>query len=392
MIGTFYSNANQIAVCLCNIAGEDEEWALKVTRFWGDLIQSYSQVLFENLKNILKARPDGNPFKALRRLFEYTLYTRAWAVQETVLGRNTVILYGNHALTIGTLQQLTSHPERMTSLIKEASANSQLDEHTLLRSVGWQCAQGICTARQQTQLHGKVPDIQLLWATRYHRTTYPRDRFYSMYSMLDSNYYPLNYAKRHVEVCREFALSVIQKTNSLDLFSTLSALDPEPHQPSWSSTFLLDPEQDHPLPLLHLELSSGASSGFQAGGVMFNVPPYVDRAKRLHLQGFVLDVIQTVSNAQVTLDVPKSLSQCRQVCSTACNGQVLAPLRAQPGQHIVILIGGKTPYVLGQVRDQAKPSTYKFIGEFYIQHIMHGELLNKIGEGKLYRVGSIVIE
>ena len=49
----------------------------------------------------------------------------------------------------------------------------------------------------------------------------------------------------------------------------------------------------------------------------------------------------------------------------------LAPFSCRPGDHICVLLGGKTPYVVRKSRKQY----FRFIGESYVHGIMHGEAL-----------------
>jgi hypothetical protein len=56
----------------------------------------------------------------------------------------------------------------------------------------------------------------------------------------------------------------------------------------------------------------------------------------------------------------------------------LGPQCALPGDVVVVLYGGNTPYVLRPKGD----GEYLFIGQAYIDVIMNGELVRDVEEGK----------
>lgn len=65
----------------------------------------------------------------------------------------------------------------------------------------------------------------------------------------------------------------------------------------------------------------------------------------------------------------------------------LVPQRAQVGDHIVVLFGGYTPFVLREGRftldGSLEKQGWQFIGESYVHGMMDGEALVGLKEGNL---------
>lgn len=64
----------------------------------------------------------------------------------------------------------------------------------------------------------------------------------------------------------------------------------------------------------------------------------------------------------------------------------LAPATTQPGDLVCILLGGKVPYIVRKTVDADAPNkiadmhrtTYKFVGDAYVQGIMNGEAVQDL--------------
>jgi hypothetical protein len=64
------------------------------------------------------------------------------------------------------------------------------------------------------------------------------------------------------------------------------------------------------------------------------------------------------------------IAEGRSLCITASGRLCLAPFETRVGDRVVILYGGKTPYVLRPAGDD-----FEFVGESYVHGLMKGEAL-----------------
>jgi hypothetical protein len=55
----------------------------------------------------------------------------------------------------------------------------------------------------------------------------------------------------------------------------------------------------------------------------------------------------------------------------------MGPQCMQPGDIVVVLYGGNTPYVL-----RPKGEDYLFMGEAYVDELMHGKLVHEVEAGQ----------
>ncbi len=128
------------------------------------------------------------------------------------------------------------------------------------------------------------------------------------------------------------------------------------------------------------ESGGGRGSGGEDGGSKKNKPPSLDmlynafRRTELHETGPSPDGLDehTEKAYSTRYFVRVTAASYGRKLFTTKEGYVgLGPCSTMPGDHVVLLHGGKTAYVLRQTNK--KRETFEFLGESYLHGFMHGE-------------------
>jgi hypothetical protein len=160
--------------------------------------------------------------------------------------------------------------------------------------------------------------------------------------------------------------------NNLDLFTNFYYRYPS-RWASWAEDCQSSWSVEKTQPPLYQELITGADGPFCTGGREFREAPAFSRRKgSLHLKGFHIDTIgaehdtaeDQANQAQLDHTGYGKFMRGRQWYETAGGLAVLGPQEAPVGAVLTILIGGKTPYLLGKVRKKA--CHFRLVGEWYV--------------------------
>jgi hypothetical protein len=383
LVPSIFASAVSVTITLED-ASESEVWALEIIRLVGQVLERHSDNLSTDLSKLLRSRRSTDPFACMRSLFERRWWSRSWVLQEAVLGKNPVLLYGVHALPWASLQNFVSLADHAFQLISSASPNSGYDPAVLENTVQWENVLSLVRIRAQQQCGIKPRSItQLLYASRYLRSKLTHDRFYCLYALIPPGAPKVNYALSWMEAFREFCSYALLLTKNLDLFTLFSdkseifarmaTLEQEIHT-TWADSCDCSLSMDIPRPLLYHELVEETDGPFRAGGREFRQAPAIHQHNdTLHLEGFLIDTIVAMHdtptnsrNDQAQLDHKgySKFSRRRRWFRTADGLAVLGPEQAPVGAVLTILIGGKTPYLLE--RDHMEAGHFRLVGEWYV--------------------------
>jgi hypothetical protein len=386
LIPSIFASAVSVTVYLEDASG-DEVWALEIIRLIDQLLTKHSESTFNDLSNMLCSRQPTDPFFCLKSLFQRPWWRSSWVLQEAVLGKNPILLYGIHVLPLTCLENFANLSTHAFQLISNASRNFHSDPSLLEDSVQWENVLGL--VRMRAHMH-RVTEarntIRLLYASRYRQQFQPTDlinRFTSLRALMTPDaptlfpYADGNGSNRAGNDCVGFCSYTLISTNNLDLFSVFFPEKPEVTRgredlPSWADYCLSSVSMASPRPLLYRELIEVSDGPFCAGGREFQEAPMIDTDKReLHLQGFAIGVIEAMHDTPLDFqDDQAELSRkgygefgrLRRWFRISGSLAVLGPKRARVGCMLTVLIGGKTPYLLK--RDSKEANHFRLVGEW----------------------------
>jgi hypothetical protein len=386
LMPSIFASAIPVSITLED-ASEDEVWALEIIRLIVQLLETHSDNIFTDLTNLLRSRRSTDPCVCLLSLFQRSWWGRSWVLQQAILGKTPVLLYGVHALPLASVQNFVGLANRAFQLIRSASPNSGYDPAVLENTVQWENVLGLVRMRAQHQCGIKPRSTtQLLYASRYLVHLDFRDRFYSLSALIPSDAPSQAYELTWTEICTDFCSYVMLLTRNLDIctlyfpdkpdrYTQRVAFPLEREMPSWADPCVSCASMDIMRPLLYQELVTGADGAFYAGGREFREAPAIDRRERtLHLEGFPIDSIDAthshpsdIQDDQARLDHKGygEFSRRRRWFRTTGGLAVLGPAQAQAGSLLTILIGGKTPYLLERVHDDL--NHFRLVGEWYVK-------------------------
>jgi hypothetical protein len=149
-MSSIFASAISVSIILED-ASEDEVWALEIIRLIGQRSKTHSDNFFTDLTNLLRSRRSTDPFGCLSSLFQRPWWGISRAPQRAVLGKNTVLLYGVHALPLASVQNFIGLAHRAFQLISDASPNSGYDPAVLEDTVQWERVLSLVRMRAQHQ-------------------------------------------------------------------------------------------------------------------------------------------------------------------------------------------------------------------------------------------------
>lgn len=370
-MGQLYASARAVAIGV-DEPTENEIWALEILRLTERLLHSRSEGQRRDLRYMLSSRPSLDPFLYMASLFRRQWWSRAWMVQEAVLGHNQVILYGRHTLPLIELQNFVSQKARSCRLITEHASDRRYDVAALTATLEWQNVMGLVQILNDRAQNRASTPIQVLYRTRHRTTAFLADRFWSFYSLLPEGHPGPDYTQSNRDSCIRFCKYLLDVSQNLDLFTLLSIddlgyADEEARLPSWTGYCVSSDNMDHPQPLLLAELEGEAEGPFLSGGHAFSGEMTIDD-DRLILQGYVVDKIArfhedpSVAQAGLQSKGHAQFSRNRAWYRGTSGHEILAGDRAKLGHYVAVLLGGKTPYIL----EETTSEEYRFVCEWYV--------------------------
>jgi hypothetical protein len=397
-----FASAASVTVCL-EETSENEIWALEIMRLTAQLLERRSDHIFNDLADLLRSRQSTDPFILLKSLFQRPWWEESWIFPEVILGKDSVLLYGNHALPFATLQNFVSLAAQAFRLISDASPNHGHDPAVLVDSTHWENVLGLVRMRAQSLCDNKStnPILQLLYASRY--CTPPEDgmhdRLHSLRSLMPPDAPNFSYMLSPTQEVIYFCYHTVLLMNNLDLFTIFSpekqeSCDITQGLPSWADFCMSSSTMAVMRPLLLRELITGADGPFCAGGRQFRQAPALSNYEyTLHPEGFLIDTLESQrwdrkgyddEFSRLLLDALEAMrdhspsfqddqsqldrkgygefSRRRRWFRTTSGRAVLGPERARAGDRLTILIGGKTPFLLRHLVGEE----LVLVGEWYV--------------------------
>lgn len=337
-----------------------------------------------------------------------------WPVQELMLPQKATLYYGDEAILFDSFQRLFMSQITIKILIGER------DYSVLVSDRAWIGAQRISLVRARYLLghHPTLPE--LLWATEFHLATDRIDKVYALFGLLDTDEQDSEFlvheaTKSDEENFINVAVHIINRYRNLDILSYASHHRPlKTSLPSWVPDFSVAGDEARPL-FGGTFGPSGSRSRFNVGGSKYTCPALARDSRILVVQGDMFDDVRILFRAfndfesEVSLsDLYAAVKDCRAELTPEtfwrtvqadqkdgnrleepnakifeptlsqdecpefgfCKGRRLVltseghlglvPVRTQAGNKIVVLAGGKVPYILEQM-----PEGFEMIGEWF---------------------------
>lgn len=100
-----------------------------------------------------------------------------------------------------------------------------------------------------------------------------------------------------------------------------------------------------------------------------------------------LKALKPNAKAQVEYYDSTKLPRCVEPCFFITNSGLfgLCPWRSKEGDIIALLDGGSVPYLLRTAEKKGEELRYELVGECFVQGIMHGEILDALGESSAHK-------
>ena len=303
-------------------------------------------------KNVLDLTPPQSA--ALDLLCQRRLWSRVWIVQEIISAKKLFLLCGPHHADFDSLHPISSYASRQPAygVISVSSREPRA------------AAVAVQELRHEYKKGARLELEDLLKRICHHKCSVPSDRIYAMLNLLpkgslDSDLLKVDYARSPEEVFIRAAAYIMKRANSLDLLCQASQnilvdeglLD----LPSWVPDF--------GRPIIY---ATWDPRPFNADGCQ-SPPPCIDfhfERETLLVKGFIVDKIQTSLQKDSSFGDPKTrLVLLRQVVALekatglkhgesgtvyrTQNGLLgIGPPWSRGGDSIVILAGGKVPFLL----------------------------------------------
>ncbi|KAI1386356.1 uncharacterized protein F4822DRAFT_409788 [Hypoxylon trugodes] len=385
-VPSIFSRASRATICF-DRADKEDYWALDVLLSVGAVLANDSEANISALRNVLDISDDHDPFRSISMLFDpskHEWWLDMWVVKEYVSARAIALQYGSRTLPYEIMDKLSTSLEAIANCIENAmplSTGSKCNRSHLLHSYGLTLAKNLFHLRT-LHFDNNARAATALFLARFFKMYFPTHRFCSLQGIMSPSHFSLNddesdYPCRYSEVdrprrynesiqelCARFCVGVINSERNLGIFSILRRKGDNDACPSWASQFSQDPDNVYPLPLLIDELMGDIKHTFNAGCADW-APPQFERPDKLHLQGFIVDTLTEPRDLPVGYAQKYNLqrfAELRRWCKTKERGfEGLVPLEAEKGDRVVVLFGGKTPYIL---RPRQNRNNYHLIDEW----------------------------
>ena len=410
-----FKQAQQVAIGLGGDDREKDHCAIEFVREFESMLASGGATAEFSTNMLTRSHKNSSNSlgNALLQLFQRPWWRRIWPVHELVLPRKATLSYGDEAITFDGIQTLFSNQQAIRNLIGDW-------EFSMLESnLAWRGAQRISLLRAHYLLGHHLTLPELLWAIDFHNSSDRSDSLYAIYGLLepeeqDSKIFTQDPHKSVEENFIDVAVYIVNRYQNLDILSYASHHRPvQPSLPSWVPVFSVAGDDVYPL-VQSTFGPPGATSMFNAGGIKSDHPVLAGDFRSLIVRGYQFDEVQTLFRASddaesrsSLLDLYTAVKQRTKITpeifwgtvqadqrdnhrigkanamtdpalrqdgspeSGFCKGRRLvltleghlcfAPGSSQMGDKIVVLVGGKVPYMLRKMADG-----FKVIGEWFV--------------------------
>lgn len=223
-------------------------------------------------------------------------WSRAWVIQETILARNSTVIYGE---TVAPLDMV----ERGASLIsvhimrccREFFNNLPIGHQELLQTADKHGAalEGIRHDYESFKVSQADQLQRFLYMTRLRQASDGRDKVYSLLGLIQHQPDPIgfvpDYSLRLSQVYARTGLQLIRHFNNLDILMTHERKDPKSEIPSWAPDWRSSKNNEDGDLWIHAHMSE-FNAGPAQGDVADLIADYV-----LSLKGIEIDSVSSVT-------------------------------------------------------------------------------------------------
>jgi hypothetical protein len=310
----------------------------------------------------------------LRDVFSRTWWKRLWVLQEFLLPSRVSFLLDSLVFTSDVIETLVFNRDTVRQILGEVTTN---EPSMWLDSDSWTAVCEITLLRRALQRGQKLNMARLLYVARKRTCEKERDRLPSLRSMAsDASKFPTDYRLSLPSLLKEVTKNCIRLHQNVDHFSwirTAAFSD----LPSWAlQNFRFDLGKRVPLVAGYFVDQTPDSTHFCASGdlktELLDIGDAIDDT--ITLEALTVSRIRALEDLEGScIDIQNSFGVDESTFwSTFAAGRQLARLRsgnigvvpdeARVRDEVVILKGGKVPYVLRPLL--MAPNTYELIGDW----------------------------
>lgn len=366
-----YEAAHEVAIWIGE-ASEIDKRAIWLLRELSHLVLTRtisSEPDLSKLRDLLISFDGTDPFESIRSLFDRSWWTRTWVVQDFLLSTRPTLIYGDMTIGFEILQSIFQAEDLAREYLSSSIFfGDTFSDATLFSSPAWRRVRDLTLVRvRMISEPGWKPSLpEALYLTSDRRVERVIDRFWAVAKIVSDDFHG-----QLPQTCEEFTRYILRSYKTLDSFSYITFPD---HRhvtsisPSWSSDYkTLEPSGLVPL-VKGIFHGPAAVDIFSAAGS--TTPVFrADKSRYLTLQGTSVDCIAkaTITSAatsswemECSAEEARGFCVGRRIFTTDKLRGCLMPLDAAVGDVIVVLLGGKVPYVLRPVDEER----YLLVGEW----------------------------
>lgn len=280
----------------------------------------------------LASSPDSD-YDAFAEFWSQAVFTRSWIIQEIVLAKKAMCLYGSEhkfaswdldalylMMTMGATQE-----GQMRSFVQRQSTSSSLSFNQMLQQLRnlefWSLLR-----REYSGKPGGLNPVRVLMRARMSDSSDLRDRIYSLLGLMEQGFasrlevnYSLSYTA--ADAFRAFARLCIEENRGMELLEQASIVHSLPGLPTWCPDWTAGPYK--PLP----------AERYSVGGTSQSEMALKSCGNELGIHGFILDTILHRGERQGVAGEARNLDR-EQVTSEVLQAMVLEVEAAACCSHI----------------------------------------------------------
>jgi Heterokaryon incompatibility protein (HET) len=341
-------------------------------------ISTSAELDTRELERLLLSHP-RNPYRSLRSIFERTWWTRLWVLQEFVLPSRVSFVLGGLSFSSDVVENFVKHQELLATLLNDLQgpALRGLSPAIWLKAKSWQSVCEVTQLRLAIQAGEQFNFGQLLYLARNRICEDERDRVFSLKGMaVDAARIPIEYKLSIASLLTIVSKAFINEHGNLDHLSWISHSENSRGVPSWVSHLRFDTGPRVPL-IKGSFVGKGHQDPFNVakGTAAQLLNDQSSHADHIQLEGLT---VSRIASLEDPLDKPfvhgdvfgcddvllQTYHEDRQRAQLASGHVGLVPTEARVRDEVVILKGGKVPYVIRPLL--MAPNISKLIGEWYV--------------------------
>ena len=235
-------------------ARENDGEALELVKRIDHIQARSSRSTIERRQDLIDLTSTHPVERLLKSLFDRSIWTRIWVLQEMVLSKDSTVFYGEHQISINVLERVLLQHDMLEAVLQSVRRPTGDD---LATDITWRSIVDMIRIRAEfRQAHGILP-LRALYATRYLQCHDPRDRVFGILSLMrEDSISDLTVVYETPSACMFLELGhlLIERFRNLDMLSLNSCKsmgsaceESSNYLPSWVSTFTCDKHETWPL-------------------------------------------------------------------------------------------------------------------------------------------------